>query len=113
MQTSFEKGQQNQLSDDDNGFPVESTSTVCVNDKPDPIQMYMRSCKIYANGSVVADSQVISIRDKTRAHKKFDPVEMYWRSRKIYGRECTADDAKNAPVVLVGLCRLRTRCTLV
>ena len=48
--------------------------------------MYLRSYEIYANKSVVADPQVASIEDETRAYKKLDPVEMYRQSREIYGK---------------------------
>ena len=63
MQMAFEKGQQNQSSGDDGGWPVEST-TFSVNEKPVPVKIYLRSCEIYANGSVVADPQVVSIGDE-------------------------------------------------
>ena len=63
---------------------MESTPTVSVNETPDPVHVYLRSCDIYANGSVVASTQV---GNETRAHKKLDPVEMYWRSREIYENE--------------------------
>ena len=77
-------------------------STVGANEKPDAVQMYMRSCEIYANGSVVADPQVVFIGDETRAHKKLDSVEMYGRSREIYEKECMKAGTKNNPVVNVG-----------
>ena len=77
MQTAVEVGQENQLSGDDNSSPVESTSTVCVDERLDPVQMYLRSSEIYANETAVADPQVCSIGDETRSNKKFDPVEMY------------------------------------
>ena len=91
MQTAFEEDQPNQLSGDDYGFPEESTTTVSVNEKPYPVQMYMRSCENYANWSVVA------------AHKKLYPVEMYWRSREIYENECMEADTKNTHVVEVSV----------
>ena len=40
MQTAVEVGQKNQLSGDDNCWPVESTPTVCVDERLDPVQMY-------------------------------------------------------------------------
>ena len=77
-------GQGNQLSRDDNGWPVESTATVRVDERLDPVQMYLRSCEIYANETALADPQVDSIGDEARSNKKLDPVEMYWRSHEIY-----------------------------
>ena len=102
IQTAFEECQQNQLSGDDNGCPMESTPTVSVNEKSDPVR-YLRSCEIYVNGSDVANPQVVSTGDETRAHKKLDPVEMYWRSREIYESECIGADMKNTPVVDVSV----------
>ena len=61
---------------------------VLMNEKPDPVRMYLRSCGIYANGSVAANPPVVFIGDETRAHKKLDPVQMYWQSREIYENEC-------------------------
>ena len=81
MQTPVEVGQENQLSGDDNGWPVESISTVCVDERLDLVQMYLRRYEIYTNETAVADSQVGSIGDETRSNKKLDPAEMYCRSR--------------------------------
>ena len=65
--------------------------------------MYLRSCEIYANGSVVADPQVGFIGDETWSHKKVDTIVMYWRSREIYKSECIAADARSTPVVDVSV----------
>ena len=67
------------------------------------MQMYLRSCEIHANESAVADPQVVSIRDETKAYKKFDPVELYWRSREIYDSACMEADTKNTLVVDVSV----------
>ena len=100
MLTAFEEGQENQLSGDDNGWPVKSTPTVSVDERQDPVQIYLRSFEIYANESVVADQQVASTGDETRSNKKLDPVEMYWRrSRKIYENYSIAADTEHTPVV--------------
>ena len=102
-QTVFGEGQKNHLSDADDGLSVESTPTASVNKKLNPVQMYLRSCEIYAKESVVAHAQIASIGDETRANKKLNPVEMYWRSREIYKNECIAADTKNTPVVDVSV----------
>ena len=59
----------------------------------------LRSCEIYANESDVADQQVVSIGDETRAHKKLQPVKMYWRSREIFEIECMEADTRNTLIV--------------
>ena len=82
MLTAFDEGQENQLSGDENGWPVESIRTVCV-ERLDLVKMYLRSCEIYANETVVADPQVATTRDDTRSDKKLDPIEIYWRSHAI------------------------------
>ena len=78
---------------------MESTLTVCVDEKLDPVQLYLRSCEIYANETTVADPQVGSIGDETWFNKKLDPVEMYWRSREIYENKSIAADTEDTPVV--------------
>ena len=77
MQTAIEVGQENQLSGDDNGWPMKSTHTVCAGE-------------IYANETAVADPQVATIGNETRSNKKLDPVEINWRSREIYETKSTA-----------------------
>ena len=74
MQTAVEVGQENQLSGDDNGWPVGSTPTVSVDERLDPVQMYLRSCEIYANETAVTDPQVGSIGDETRSNKHWIPL---------------------------------------
>ena len=63
------------------------------------MQIYLRSCGIYANETAVAGPQVDSIGDETRFNKNLDPVEMYWRSCEIYENEPIAADTKDTPVV--------------
>ena len=99
MQTAVEMGQESQLSGDDNGWTVESTPTVFVDERLDSVQMYLRSYEIYANETTVANPQVGTIGDETRSNKKLDPVEMYWRSREIYENESIAADTEDTPVV--------------
>ena len=81
MQTAVEVGQENQLSCDDSGWPVESIPTVCVDERLDLVEMCLRRCEIYTNETAVADSQVGSIGDEKRFNKKLNPAEMYCCSR--------------------------------